>query len=389
MAGLGAGARRLRAVRAARIRGLVAAGVLAVLIAALVRACSGGDDEATEPARDRTPDAAPATGAPPRELAGEVVLMRFDGDRAPAYVKRILREGRASGATLFAENVRSPGQVRALTRQMQDAAGGSALVAVDQEGGVARRLPWASAPGQPDLATEDAARDASRGTAQALREAGINLNFAPVADVATGEGSAVRERAYPGDAAAVARLTAAAVQGYDGTRVAPTLKHFPGFGRATANTDDQPVLIGATRDELGTDLEPFRAGIDAGAPVVMAGHARYPAYDPAWIASQSRPVVTDLLRGELGFRGVVVTDSMEADAVLSRSDIDDAAVYAIYAGCDLLVLTGRGSQAPVYRRLVQEARRSPEFRARLAEAAGRVRALKRSLGLSARAARGR
>jgi beta-N-acetylhexosaminidase len=199
-----------------------------------------------------------------------------------------------------------------------------------------------------------------------------------VLDVPSGADSAMRERAYPADPAG---LGAAAVRSYDGTRVAPAVKHFPGFGRATANTDDAPVTIDATRDELATDLEPFRAAVEAGVPAVMVAHAVYPAYDGAWIASQSRPIVTDLLRGELGFDGVVATDSMEADAVLSRSDVDDAAVYAIYAGCDLLVLTGRGSQLPVYDRLLEEARRSPEFRARLAESAERVRALKGALGL--------
>jgi beta-N-acetylhexosaminidase len=112
----------------------------------------------------------------------------------------------------------------------------------------------------------------------------------------------------------------------------------------------------------------------------MAAHALYPAYDRAWIASQSSRITTDLLRGELGFDGVVATDSMEADAVLSRSEIDDAAVFAIYAGCDLLVLTGRGSYLPVYERLLEEARRSPEFRARVIESATRVRTLKRRLG---------
>lgn len=348
------------------------------VVAAIWIAVSGGEEER------RPKEAAPAerpreSRMTLREQVGEVILMRFDGTRAPEYVERVLRERRASGATLFAGNAQSPAQLRRLTAQLQRAAGGRALIAVDQEGGIARRLQWASEAGQADLATPDAAASAAEDTAAALRAAGIHLNFAPVVDVPDGPESAMSSRAYPGD---VAASGAAAVGAYRGTRVAPTAKHFPGFGRATANTDDEPVTIDATREELAADLEPFRAAIDAGVPAIMVAHALYPAYDGAWIASQSRPIVTDLLRGDLGFEGVVVTDSMEADAVTSRSDVDDAAVYSIWAGCDLLVLTGRGSQLPVYERLVEEARRSPEFRARLEESAGRVRALKRSLGLA-------
>jgi beta-N-acetylhexosaminidase len=362
-------------------RRLTAAALAALLLTTLIALAAGGDDDrpSKQPSDDPAQPAA-EDDVPLREQVGEVMLIRFVGTEAPGYVERILRERRASGVILFADNAEDPGQLRRLTDQLQRAADGRALIAVDQEGGTARRLDWASATGQPDLATPDAAEAAARETAGVLRDAGVNVNFAPVADVAAAPGGAMSERAYPGDADDVAALTEAAVGAYEDSGVAPTLKHFPGFGRAGANTDDAPVTIDASRDELAADLLPFRAGIEAGAPIVMAAHALYPAYDRAWIASQSSRITTDLLRGELGFDGVVATDSMEADAVLSRSEIDDAAVFAIYAGCDLLVLTGRGSYLPVYERLLEEARRSPEFRARVIESAARVRALKRDLG---------
>jgi beta-N-acetylhexosaminidase len=354
---------------------------LAVLLATVVLAATAGDEPREEPPAEPAAAARASNSLTLREQVGEVMLMRFHGTSPPGYVRRVLRERRAAGVTLFGDNATSPAQVRRLTRTLQRAARGRALIAVDQEGGVARRLPWASPTGQPDLATPDAAESEARSTAAALRAAGVNLNFAPVLDVAAEPGSAVGSRAYPGDPESVASLGAAAVRGYSGARVAPTAKHFPGFGRATANTDDAPVTIDATAAELAGDLAPFRAAISADVPAVMVAHALYPAYDRAWIASQSQEIVTGLLRGELGFDGVVATDSMEADAVVSRSSVDDAAVYAIYAGCDLLVLTGRGSQLPVYERLLDEARRSPDFRARVEEAAGRVLALKRGLGL--------
>jgi beta-N-acetylhexosaminidase len=361
--------------RRRRLTFLIAVGAL---VAVVVSAVSGGEEKRSDPPAGEP--RAKATGLTLEQQVGELMLIPFRGTEAPGYVERVLRERRASGVILFRENAESPEQVERLTAQLQEAAGGRALISVDQEGGIARRLEWASETGQADVATPEAAAAAARATARALAEAGVNLNFAPVLDVPSGADSAMSERAYPADPAA---LGSAAVEAYDGSRVAPTAKHFPGFGRATANTDDEPVTIDATRDELATDLEPFRAAIGAGVPAVMVAHALYPAYDGAWIASQSKPVVTDLLRGELGFEGVAATDSMEADAVLSRSDVDAAAVYAIYAGCDLLVLTGRGSHLPVRERLLEEARRSPEFRARVAESAERVLALKRSLGLDA------
>ncbi|MEA2405060.1 MAG: beta-N-acetylhexosaminidase [Thermoleophilaceae bacterium] len=351
-----------------------------VALSALVAGALTGrsaDEHAATGKRAPAPKAADALTLP--QQVGELVLMRFDGLRPPAYVRRVLRERRAAGVTLFEENVRDRAQVRALTHELQAAAGNRLLIAADQEGGIARRLPWSTAVGQPSQPTEHASDAYAGATADALRAAGVNLNFAPVLDL--GIGPAMAARTYPGDSAQVGRLGATAVRAHHTRGVAATVKHFPGFGRATANTDDAPVTIGASRAELEDDLAPFRAAIAAGAPAVMVSHALYPAYDSAHIATQSSAIVTGLLRGRLGFRGVVATDSMEADAVLKRSSMPTAAVRSIAAGCDLLVLTGRGSWRLVYARLLAEARRSPAFRSRVAESARRVLALKRSLGL--------
>ena len=120
------------------------------------------------------------------------------------------------------------------------------------------------------------------------------------------------------------------------------------------------------------DLAPFRAGIAAGARIVMIGHARYPAYDRARIASQSPAIAAGLLRRELRFRGVAITDSLEADAVLRRAPVDVAAVRSVRAGVDVALTTGPGSALRVYRRLLATARRSPAFRSRVRESAARV-----------------
>jgi beta-N-acetylhexosaminidase len=279
----------------------------------------------------------------------------FDGTTLPAYMKRRLRARETAGAVLFGPNVVDAGQTKRLTGQIQDAAGGDALVMVDQERTV-RQLPFAD-------------------TADDLAGAGVNVNLAPVADVA-GPGSVMTGRAFATD---VPENVVAASRELLDAGVMPTVKHFPGFGRAIENTDDAQVTIDASREELETDLEPFRAAIDADVPIVMASHALYPALDPDYIASQSPVILGDLLRDELGFDGVAITDSLEAEAVLARSSVEVAAERSLAAGADLLLMTGRGSWIHVFPYLLQRARVSPSLRARIAESAARVRGLRSSL----------
>jgi beta-N-acetylhexosaminidase len=138
--------------------------------------------------------------------------------------------------------------------------------------------------------------------------------------------------------------------------------------------------IAATRAELrGRELKPFRAAVAAGVPLVMASHAVFPSLDPDHIASQSKAILTGTLRGELGFRGVIVTDSLEAQAVVRRSSTPVAAVRSIAAGADLALTSGPASYLPVLRAIRAEARRSPAFRKRVHESAARVTGLQADL----------
>ena len=274
----------------------------------------------------------------------------------PGYLERRLRAGETVGVVLFAPNVPSAGGTRRLTAAIQSAAGGDALIAADQEGGDVRTLRFAASD-------------------EELAAAGVNVNLAPVADVAA-PGSVMAGRAFPTD---VPGSVVAASKDLLEAGVLPTVKHFPGFGRATENTDDAPVTIAATRDELDTDIEPFRAAIEAGVPLVMASHALYPALDEERIASQSPAALQDLLRDDLGFDGAVMTDSLEAEAVLARSSVEVAAERSLAAGADLLLMTGRGSWIRVFPHLLQRARRSPALRARIAESYARVARVKERL----------
>jgi beta-N-acetylhexosaminidase len=304
---------------------------------------------------------------------GQVLVLAFSGTSPPAYVLDALDERRAAGAILFGRNVASPAQLRSLTRALRRVAW-RPLVLIDQEGGRVRRVPWVgprrSAPEQVKAGT---VRAETAAAARKLRALGVTVSLAPVADVPSVRGAALAERAFSTDPAVASDAVRASVAGWRSGGVAAAAKHFPGLGGATVNTDQAIVTIRRSRARIRSiDLAPFGAAVAAGVPLVMVGHARYPALDTTRIASQSRRIIQGLLRRELGFRGVVVTDSLEARASLATGGLALASERALRAGADLLLLTGRGSYVPVYRHLLAAARRSPALRARVREAARRV-----------------
>jgi len=374
--------RRMASPVVRRRRALAALALTAAVAGAVAGAGSGGPGRRAGPSRED--GAGPVRAASRLSLAratGLLVVIRFRGTTAPAYVLRALRHGRACGVILFTDNITDPTQLRTLTASLQRAADGRALIAVDQEGGPVRRIPWAApVAGQPEqLASGTVAREASDG-ARDLRAAGIDVVLAPVADVPTVAGAAVAGRAFSPDSAAAAGAVTSAVRAWLAGGVAPTLKHFPGLGGTTSNTDRRAATISRSAADLDrVDLAPFRAGIAAGAPLVMASNAVYPALDPAHIATQSAAILTGLLRDRLGFRGAVITDSLEARAVTLRSDVGTAAVRSVAAGADLALTTGRGSFLPVLRALRARARADAAFARRIRAAAARVLVLRAAL----------
>jgi beta-N-acetylhexosaminidase len=311
------------------------------------------------------------------QQVGQLVVLSFSGTTAPGYVRDALRERRVAGVILFGGNVRGPSQLRALTRSLRRT-GGDPIVAVDQEGGDIRVVDWAPPPrSAPQQQAAGSVRSDSESAARALRALGITVSLAPVGDVPSGARAALGPRSFSRRVEDVSAAMRDAARGWRAGGVAATAKHFPGLGAARVNTDDGRVTIRRSRAQLeGIDLPPFEAAIGAGVPLVMVGHARYPALDGNHIASQSRPIIDELLRRELGFRGVVVTDSMEAAASLATGSIAHVSARAVRAGADLLLLTDKGSYAPVYRDLVSVAQGSESFRDRVRESAKRVLALK-------------
>jgi beta-N-acetylhexosaminidase len=374
--------RRREQVRRRRLA-LACAAALAFLGGLAVGA---GGDEQSEPARQAGEAATPAgTAAPPpvdeltlEQQVGQMVILRFAGTSAPGYVREALRDRRAAGVILFRDNVADPQQLRALTRSLRRA-GPRSIISVDQEGGVIRNVPWAqperSAPDQQAWGT---VREDAEAAGRDLRAAGINVTLGPVADIPTVEGAAMADRAFTTDPDGMTAAIAESINGWHEGGVATTVKHFPGLGGATVNTDEGSAVIDRTRDQLEDDLQPYRIAVNMGTEYVMVGHATYPALDEEHIASQSPEIVDGLLRRRLGFEGVAMTDSLEAAAVQAVADVEEAAVASARAGIDVILTTGRGSYSPVYEALLSEAREDPEFRERVRESAARVLAAQSS-----------
>jgi beta-N-acetylhexosaminidase len=370
-----------RAVVRRRQLAVVAAAALAFLVGIAVGA--GGGEEDAKPKRD-------AAGAQPpaeREAAaraavdklpltrqvGRLVVLRFAGTSAPGYVREVLGKGRAAGAILFRDNLTGPEQTKALTDQLTRGAAGPPLICVDQEGGEVRIVPWAAPErSAPEQAAAGTVRADALQAGRDLRADGINVTLAPVADVPSVDGAALASRAFATDPEAASAAISDSIAGWHEGGVATTVKHFPGLGGATVNTDDGPSTVSRSRAELESDLAPFRAAVDAGTEFVMASHATYPALDGDHIASQSPAIVDGLLRDELGYDGVVMTDSLEAAAVRAVADVDEAAIASAEAGVDVILTTGRGSYIRVFRALLAHAREDPAFRQRVRASAARV-----------------
>lgn len=284
-----------------------------------------------------------------------------------------------------ASNIESPAQVRAFTTGLQAAATKlpakmPLLIGADQEYGVVTRLsdgmtnlPSAmafGAAGQPAL-TEKAWKAAGA----ELAAVGINVNFAPVADVLGGGGSTViGSRSYGSDPKAAGEQASAAVRGLRAGGVSATLKHFPGHGHTTSDSHTELPVLAQTRQLLDRDdLAPFVAGISAGTPLIMSGHLDVQAIDRGVPATFSSKVLTDLLRGELGFQGVLVTDGMNMAPAL-KYEPGEAAVRALLAGNDLLLMPPKVGAAQ--KGLLDALRSGRLPRARLIQAVTRVLTLK-------------
>ena len=295
------------------------------------------------------------------DLVGQMFVISVGGTEPDYYVNKMIRERNIGGVLLFGYNMESEEQTRALTGALQELSMKTEpaiplFIAVDQEGGEISSAPWVSrqppaarvgSRGDPAEAREIAARMGAE-----LRRAGVNTDLAPVVD--TGFGAAIGRRSFGEDPRLVAEMGAAAVEGFESAGVVSAAKHFPNHGPATT---DSHVGVPVIDHDLATvrshDLPPFEAAIRAGVPMVMVGHLVYPAIDPDRPASLS-PEAIGMLREDLGFDGVVITDDLSMAGATRGGTVAETAVKAVEAGADLLIVSSPPQeQADAYDAVVE------------------------------------
>jgi beta-N-acetylhexosaminidase len=225
-----------------------------------------------------------------------------------------------------------------------------------------------------DLGSAQEAADEANASGAALRQLGVTGVLGPVVDVGLEPSNALGARVYSDDPEEVAAYAEATVSAYREQHLFSSVKHFPGLGAADQSTEEGPASVGLGVEELAErDLVPFRAAVEAGVPGVVVGHALYPFTDYTLPASLSRRVATDLLRGELRFKGVALTDDLADPAVTTLYTVPDAAVRAIRAGVDMLYISGdAGDQQAAFVAVLRAVRRGSIPRRRLDQAVGRI-----------------
>lgn len=358
--------RRLTAL----IAGVVAIAAVVVVIGLLVKGCgSGGNGD---------------SGPTVSEMIGQTIIGRV-GDKGPSkgLLKRVER-GELSGVLMGAGR---PEDAQRYSAKLQKAAsrGGQppVLVMIDQEGGYVKRLP-----GPPDIGPneieaaggEKAALSEGRKTGEFLEPLGINVDLAPVVDVAhDNTADTISSRTYGSDPETVGRYGAAFVEGLQGAGVAATPKHFPALGLSSENTDFGAVTVDASASEVQRDLEAFRAPIKAGARLVMVSSAVYPALGGDEQAVYSSEVIGNVLRGQLGFKGAVISDDLESPAAGTAPG--DAAFRAVRAGVDLVLFARTdGAAVSAFNALRKSVDKGRLEMSVLRTAYDRVQSLKRAIG---------
>ncbi len=323
-----------------------------------------------------------------REKIGQLVMFGIEGTSLTETERAAIKVGHLGGVILFARNYSNKDQVSALSRQIQSAAragngsGVGALIAVDQEGGVVKRFPdfppWYSHPEIGADGHDKFAFGQGRATGRELEGVGVNVNFAPVADLDIGPEHVMSSRSFGRDEYRVARLASAFARGLQSERVAATAKHFPGLGGATINSDNGPAYVYRSKAQLhNIDALPFYLTIGEGIKIVMVGHAMYVNDGGEIPASFSPYILRKRLRGEFQFGGVAISDALEAVAWYWDGDVPRACAATIKAGMDIALITGDSSTALACADSIYKKVKSGKIpMARIDQAVKRVLALK-------------
>lgn len=278
------------------------------------------------------------------EKLGQMVMIGIQGTKVDDDSLYMLNQYHMGGVILFDRNMESPEQVKQLTSDLQAQSNEKVplFIGIDEEGGDVVRMAekLTPPPSQKEIgATGDIeqAKTWAIKTAKSLKDMGINVNFAPVADVGSND-----NRSYSTDANTVIDFVRAATKGYQQENIIYSLKHFPGIGKGKVDSHIDSSSIDVAKEVLMTeDILPFKTIIDENEPndyFILVSHLKYPALDEEYPASLSSKIMTDLLRNELGYKGIIITDDMEMGAVANHNDFRSIGVNAVKAGADIVLV---------------------------------------------------
>lgn len=316
-------------------------------------------------------------------LAGSLLVVGFDGVDLPSSIRALLARGERGGIIVFKRNLPDVAACARIAEDTRAACELEPLVAIDQEGGRVVRLPppMRALPPMRVFADRDAAlvRKAAKAVALDLRRLGYNLDFAPVLDVDSNPlNPVIGDRSFGRDPERVAELGVAFALGLNDGGVLSCGKHFPGHGDTDKDSHLELPIVHADRARLDAiELVPFRAAAKAGVDSLMTAHVVLDGVDRERPATLSPAIVTDLLRGELGYDGVVFSDDLEMRALADRMEVEASAVESLRAGCDaVLVCKSEALAARAHEAIAREIEASPAFRSRCEEAARRLTAMR-------------
>ncbi len=319
------------------------------------------------------------------QLAGQRLMVGFEGEQFNPDLKFLIRDLKVGGIILFSQNAETPGQVKKLCGAVQEYARMNGqpplMIAIDQEGGQVARLkePFTQFPGNPAMKDVADAIYFAQTTAAELALAGINMNLAPVMDVAPKEiTSIMAARSFGRDPNWVSKLGLTVISHLQQNNIMAVAKHFPGIGRTVADSHiDLPSCEHDLAELESCDLIPFADSIEKEVAGIMLSHVIYKKIDPRWPASLSQRIALNLLRKRMRFSGISMTDDLDMGAINKHYDIKTAIQQILQAGIDMTLICHKGPNIEIaYKEILERLRGSPEIKAMGIESVKRIMAIK-------------
>ena len=322
----------------------------------------------------------------PEQSAGQRMMVGFDGTELNPDLRFLIKTLKVSGIILFARNLINPDQIKRLCSSIQEYACSCGqpplFIAIDQEGGRVARLkePFTQFPGNPEMKGPEDAIHFARVTAVELTEIGVNMNLAPVLDVAPqGINSVQASRVFGHDPLWVSELGTVVIDHLQANNIMAVAKHFPGIGRIILDPHDEISDLDIDVDAMqATDLLPFKAATENNVAGIMLSHIRYPKMDAKWPASLSPTIADDLLRKQMGYYGVIMTDDLDMGAIKKHYDIKTVLRQILSADIDIALICHKGPDIKnAFEEILDAQNRSQSIKAKGMKSLERIMNLKR------------